>query len=79
MPSVNLRPVSQVNREAVLALRPAAEQAHLVASVARSLTEVAGDDALTAYAVYDGSQRDLPTPNRPPVGFAVTEVVTGVG
>jgi diamine N-acetyltransferase len=51
----------------------------MVASVEKSLSEVDADPALTAFAIYDASQRGLPDPEQAPVGFAVSEVVASVG
>ena len=79
MPKVTLRRLTGPDYEPVMALRPRPEQDHLVASVQTSLAEVDANDALTAFAVYDESQLGLPEPDRPPVGFAVTEVVASVG
>lgn len=79
MHDVTLRRLAPSDRLGVLALRPAPGQQHLVASVEKSLSEVDADVALTAFAIYDGSQLGLPEPEEPPVGFAVTEVVASVG
>jgi diamine N-acetyltransferase len=79
MPDVTLRRLGATDHEQVRHLRPAPDQEHLVATVADSLAQVAADDALTAFAVYDASQRGLPEPGEPAVGFAVTEVVASVG
>lgn len=83
MTEVTLRPLragtSEDVRDAVRALRVAATQQSLVASVEKSLAQVAEDPALTAYAAYDGAQRGLDVPPERPVGFAVTEVRGGVG
>lgn len=79
MASVNLRRVSAAEPQGVRSIRPAPDQTHLVASVEKSLAEVGADEALTAFAAYDGSQRGLAQPERPPVGFAVIEVTAGVG
>jgi diamine N-acetyltransferase len=72
--TVTLRPVDDVNRADVLALRVTPEQQRFVATVEKSLAEVAADDALTAYAVHAGSG-----PDGDLVGLAVTEVRDGVG
>lgn len=79
MVDVTLRRVDGPLVDAVLRLRVAPAQAGLVASVQKSLDEVAGDPALTAYAAFDGAVRGVPHPAEPPVGFAVLEVRGGVG
>src|SRR5690242_19133873 len=80
MAEVTLRAViTDADRAAVAGLRVSPEQQQIVATVEKSLTEVDADSALTAFAVYDASQLGLPNPERPPVGFAVTEVVASVG
>ena len=79
MPGVTLRRLHSSDHELVLGIRPHPSQGHLIASVEDSLAEVDADDALTAFAVYDGSQLGLPEPELPPVGFAVTEVIASVG
>lgn len=76
---VTLRRLAPADYATVLNLRAAPEQQHLVASVKKSLAEVDADHALTAFAIYDGSQLGLPEPNQSPVGFAVIEVVASVG
>jgi diamine N-acetyltransferase len=76
---VTLRRLGPHEWASVLALRVAPDQQHLVASFEKSRDEVGADPALTAFAVYDGSQLGLPDPAEPPVGFAVTEVVASVG
>lgn len=43
------------------------------------MAEVDANDALTPFAIYDGSQLGLPEPDRAPIGFAVIEVVASVG
>lgn len=79
MRTVTLRPVDGDNRQAILRLRAAPAQMHLVADVGTSLADVGADPTMTAYAVYDGSQLGLARPEQPPVGFAVTEVTAGIG
>lgn len=76
---VTLRRVGEGDHHGLEALQVRENQRHLVADVATSLSQVAADPALTAFAVYDESQRGLPTPQGAPVGFAVTEVVASVG
>lgn len=76
---VTLREVSTRDRESVLQLRAAPHQRAWVADVTTSLAEVVHNPSLTAFAVYDASQRGLPEPTQRPVGFAVTEVVASVG
>lgn len=76
---MTLRRLAPADHTSVLNLRVAPEQQHLVASVEKSLAEVDADHALTAFAIYDGSQLGLPEPNQSPVGFAVIEVVASVG
>ena len=79
MRTVTLRPVDGDNRRAILRLRVAPAQMHLVADVETSLAEVDADPSMTAHAAYDGSQLGLARPEQPPVGFAVTEVTAGIG
>ncbi|MFC5177737.1 GNAT family N-acetyltransferase [Nocardioides taihuensis] len=79
MTEVNLRRLGPGDWASVLTLRAAPEQQHLIATVEKSLAEVDVNPALTAFAIYDGSQLGLPDPKAPPVGFAVTEVVASVG
>src|SRR5262245_54444329 len=79
MQKVTLRRLIDSERQSVLGIRPREDQAHLVASVEASLSEVDANDALTPFAVFDGSQLGLSDPDQTPVGFAVTEVIASVG
>jgi len=79
MVDVTMRPVDQSLLDGVLGLRISHEQEDLVASVQKSLAQVAADPALRAFAVFDASQRGLERPTEAPVGFAVIEVRGGVG
>lgn len=73
------RITTTAQRATVRQLTVAPEQQGMVAGVEKSLAEVDSDPALTAFAIYDESQRGLPEPNQSPVGFAVSEVVASVG
>jgi diamine N-acetyltransferase len=79
MQKVTLRRLAASDHDQVMGIRPGRGQEQLVAGVEASLAEVATNDALTPFAVYDASQLGLPEPDQPPVGFAVTEVVASVG
>jgi len=65
--------------DAVVALRVTEQQAGYVAPNVKSLAQAGADDALTAYAVFDGAERGMESPLSPPIGFALVEVVAGVG
>lgn len=79
MRKVTLRRVDRQTFDGVLEVMPRDDQRQLVASVELSLAEVDANDALTPFAIYDGSQLGLPEPDRAPIGFAVIEVVASVG
>lgn len=79
MPKVTMRRVTNADRYMVLGVHPRDDQEHLVANVEASMSEVDANDALTAFAVFDGSQLGLPDPEQSPVGFAVAEVIASVG
>lgn len=77
---VPLRPVGRDNLRAGLALRVGAGQADQVAANATSMAEAAVNPNLVPLAVDDvaarGWEDEIPVPM---VGFAVSEVATGVG
>ncbi len=79
MADVTLRPVDQGLFSDVVALQVTGEQADWVASNQKSLAQAATDPALTSYAVFDGIERGMVEPASGPVGFALLEVVAGVG
>ncbi|MGI8722361.1 MAG: hypothetical protein ACR2JG_09065 [Geodermatophilaceae bacterium] len=55
------------------------QQAGWVASNVKSLGQAGADEALTAYAVFDGDERGMARLASLPVGFALVEVRAGVG
>ena len=76
---VHLRPVTRENLHDCLALQVAPEQTSFVASVAKSLAEAYVDPNLQPYAVYDESARGHEATSEPVVGFAMVQIVAGVG
>ncbi len=73
------RPVTKANLKDCLALEVAEDQAHLVASVAKSLAQAYLDPNLHPYAIYDARAIGYEETSEPVVGFAVLEVAGGVG
>lgn len=68
---VTLRRVDADLFGAVVALRVTQQQAGWVASNVKSLGQAGADEALTAYAVFDGAERSMARPASLPVGFAL--------
>lgn len=76
---VHLRPVTKDNLDQCLGLEVRPEQAHLVASVAKSLAQAYVDPNLHPFAVYDARALGYEQTDEPVIGFAILEVAAGVG
>ena len=79
LPGVCLVPISDANRRECLRLRVDDSQSHLVATNEKSLAEAAGRDNLHPLAIYDQAALGYESPTVPMIGFAMYELVAGVG
>lgn len=76
---VHLRPIGAENLRECLQLAIGESQRGLVAPNAQSLAEASVNPHLVPLAVYDGAARGYEQPPVPMVGFAMYELVAGVG
>ncbi|MEL6158718.1 MAG: GNAT family N-acetyltransferase [Cyanobacteria bacterium J06627_32] len=79
MSKVHLRRVTKDNLEACLELRVSDDQQPCVATPEQSLAEAYVDPNLFPLAIYDVAACGYEQPDVPVIGFAMYEVVAGVG
>ena len=79
MAEVHLRRVTRENFDECVGLQVEAEQAGFVATNTQSLAQAFVDSNLFPFAIYDAVACGHGEPEVPMIGFAMTEMVAGVG